>query len=129
MKHFYFLIVATVLVFTGCKKEEGCTNVGAINFDAKAEKDDGTCQYNGKVTFYNEVGSGYGNVDVFINGNPIGTITLDHTNPACGENGAVTFTAVPGAYAFTAQEESPGSATWSGVVNITSAGCTIFKLQ
>lgn len=34
------------LVFsTSCKKKEGCTDPTALNYDAEAEKDDGSCQY------------------------------------------------------------------------------------
>ncbi|MEM7035813.1 MAG: hypothetical protein AAF570_02465 [Bacteroidota bacterium] len=39
------LLLATSLFLTGCKKEEGCTDPEAINFDLRAEKDDGTCMY------------------------------------------------------------------------------------
>lgn len=48
MKNFkisYLLIalLAGGLFFAGCKKNEGCTNPDAANFDPDAEKDDGSC--------------------------------------------------------------------------------------
>lgn len=51
------------LTNTGCKKQEGCTDPTAINFDVDAEKDDGSCLYDtsssGTVTISDD-GSGTG---------------------------------------------------------------------
>ncbi len=45
MKRLLYLLIATSLVFTACKKEEGCTDSQATNYNADAEKDDGSCIY------------------------------------------------------------------------------------
>ena len=45
MKRLLYLLIATSLVFTACKKEEGCTDSTATNYNADAEKDDGSCIY------------------------------------------------------------------------------------
>lgn len=37
-------------VLTSCSKEEGCTDITAENFNAEAEKDDGSCTYKVDVT-------------------------------------------------------------------------------
>ena len=37
--------MAASLVFTACKKEEGCTDTNAVNFDPNAEENDGSCLY------------------------------------------------------------------------------------
>ncbi|NNE56033.1 MAG: hypothetical protein HKN32_08440, partial [Flavobacteriales bacterium] len=34
-----------LLFFTGCTKEQGCTDPLATNFNASAEEDDGSCEY------------------------------------------------------------------------------------
>ena len=39
------------LVFTSCKTEEGCTDFAATNYNADAEKDDGSCKYNLSLRF------------------------------------------------------------------------------
>jgi hypothetical protein len=33
------------MTFTNCKKEKGCTDSLAMNFEAKAEENDGSCKY------------------------------------------------------------------------------------
>lgn len=48
MKYKYLLILvlsSTFLLQTACRKNEGCTDVTAINYDPIAEKDDGSCEY------------------------------------------------------------------------------------
>jgi uncharacterized protein (TIGR02145 family) len=44
MKHLVtFLILSSVILFSGCKKEQGCTNPQACNFSQSADEDDGSC--------------------------------------------------------------------------------------
>ena len=45
LKHFFLLTLSTGLLLTGCKKEEGCTDELATNYDADAEEDDDSCEY------------------------------------------------------------------------------------
>lgn len=39
----YLLLVGGLLFSTSCKKKEGCTDPNSRNYDAEAEKDNGTC--------------------------------------------------------------------------------------
>ena len=56
MALFAFLAI-TISFTTGCKTE-GCTDPDSITFDAEADEDDGTCQYEGNVVFwYNQTAS------------------------------------------------------------------------
>jgi hypothetical protein len=45
MKKLLYLFLAVAFIFTACKKEEGCTNSMATNYNADAEEDDGSCTY------------------------------------------------------------------------------------
>jgi len=55
MKNYLYLFLVVSVIFTSCKKEEdenptptvitGCTNLNAVNYDASAQSDDGSCIY------------------------------------------------------------------------------------
>ena len=45
MKKLLYLFLAVSFIFTACKKEEGCTDAIATNYNADAEDDDGSCTY------------------------------------------------------------------------------------
>ncbi len=45
MKKLLYTLFAVSLIFAACKKEEGCTDSVATNFNADADKDDGSCTY------------------------------------------------------------------------------------
>ena len=44
MRFIYFIIIIAFSL-ASCKKNEGCTDSAAINFDSGANRDDGSCQY------------------------------------------------------------------------------------
>jgi hypothetical protein len=45
MKKILYLFLVVSFIFTACKKEEGCTDATATNYNADAEDDDGTCTF------------------------------------------------------------------------------------
>ena len=45
MKKLLYLFLAVSFIFTACKKEEGCTDAIATNYNADAEENDGSCIY------------------------------------------------------------------------------------
>jgi len=50
------VIIAATTIFTSCRKQDGCTDPAATNYDIEAEKDDGSCTYlapitNSQITF------------------------------------------------------------------------------
>ena len=45
MKKLLYLFLVLPLVFSSCKKEEGCMDSQATNYNADAEEDDGSCMY------------------------------------------------------------------------------------
>ena len=42
------LLITSAFLFSGCKKEQGCTNIQACNFSQSAEEDDGSCYLPGE---------------------------------------------------------------------------------
>jgi len=45
MRIYVKLLLMSILIFTGCSKQEGCTDIIACNYNNDAEIDDGTCEY------------------------------------------------------------------------------------
>lgn len=45
MKKIIYLVLAVSFLFTACKKEEGCTDPIATNYNGDAEDDDGSCTF------------------------------------------------------------------------------------
>jgi len=45
MKKILYTFLAVSIIFAACKKEEGCTDAIATNYNADAEDDDGSCTY------------------------------------------------------------------------------------
>ncbi|MEY4876674.1 MAG: hypothetical protein RL708_1823 [Bacteroidota bacterium] len=123
------LTMATTLMYSCKKTVRGCTDPTSLTYNSKANEDDGTCQYKGKVTFWNDVISGLGIVVVVMADGTSGNITLDKSStPSCGASGCFTYEAKPGTYTYSAAEASPGTGTWSGTVTIASNGCTTVRL-
>ena len=68
MKKVLYILLSVSIVFTACKKEEGCTDPVALNYNSDAEEDDSSCNY--ESTFSLNVSG-----DSVISGNADMTLT------------------------------------------------------
>ena len=92
-------IVLTALSATSCKKK-GCMDLEASNYNKEAKKDDGTCVYNGNVTWWigqqesiNLNSNGITDLYVYVNDTLVGSQGSNIyflSAPACGEPSIVT---------------------------------------
>jgi hypothetical protein len=99
MKNGLIILLASSMLMA-CK-QEGCTDPSAFNYSAEAEKDDASCTYNGYVTFWftsvtatNLVNASIPNVDFYIDGEQVGSVSVTQfsvNEPTCG--GSEGFTA------------------------------------
>ena len=116
-----------VVCFVSCKKQEGCTDSAAYNFNALAEKNDGSCLYYGKRSIWNN-GGAHGNIDIYISGNFVGTIAnyFPGVDPECESAGTLTNTMNPGTYTLYAI--GTDGAEWNGNIIFNERVCTTYLL-
>lgn len=91
----------SVISFTSCK-EEGCMDPDSKTFNANADKDDGSCKYEGSVVFYYDdltslllLDEGVTALTYYVDGSIIGSTAADvySTNvPSCGSSGSISKT-------------------------------------
>ena len=136
-----FLLITT-LVFTSCKKS-GCMDADATNYDAKAKKEDHSCQYEGNVVFWNNqatsvflVGDGATTLIYYVDGVLVGSTSTNvfwSGSPDCGQNGSVTVTKKLGnvknkSYSYSIKDQT-GFEYYNGVLNFTANTCESTELN
>ncbi|MDB4533548.1 hypothetical protein N9242_01655 [Vicingaceae bacterium] len=131
------LFAITISVFaittTSCSKEEGCTDSTALNYQSDADEDDGSCNYNGDVSFWQYNGDGLASTSVTIAGETK-SITVDMTSTSgpsscTSSSGNANFTLPSGTHSYTASESGGANTTWSGSITINPNGCTKWRLK
>lgn len=65
IQSFILIFIFGSFLFTGCSKRRGCADVNACNFDASAEKNDGSCTYE-TPWYLDSDGDGLGDPSQFI---------------------------------------------------------------
>ena len=110
MKILPFILLLFVLGTAGCKKKEGCTDVSAINYDKEAEKNDGSCQFEGNLVMWFNFDSaqyfeddGTATLDFYVDDEYQGTLSVGDyrlSEPLCGDSKAITYTTTFGATSY-----------------------------
>jgi hypothetical protein len=132
--HFTGIFLLTALVVISSCKKDGCTDSTAINYNSKANVNNGTCQYDGSAVFY--VSNNGPAITVTItNGTTVtsqqATISqgaiFNSSTVSCGATGCATFTSLPvGNYTYAA---SSALFNWTGTFVVGSQQCTNVMLQ
>lgn len=97
------MLLSVAFVTDSCDNRiKGCTDPDSINYDELAEKNDGSCRYEGQaVVWYGEEASeglvedGATALTFYVNGDVVGSSAASvywADAPDCGENGSITFT-------------------------------------
>ena len=133
-------IAALTILITGCEKE-GCMNQSAVNFNADADVDDGSCTYESRTSFwFNEYISNWLSVNygvtllsVYLDDVLVGTMnpTDWKVGPDCG-GGNFTVTSIHGGAitkSFTYQvRDQSGNLQFDGTINNTANECKSVEL-
>lgn len=110
-----------------CEYKEGCTDVTAINYDYQAGTDDGSCEFEGEVIFWINQIDIYDTITVRIDGIEMGYITRSYSHPPeCGANGTFTLATEPGRYSYYAISKT--GKHWEDSVNIYKNRCKNIQL-
>lgn len=136
------LSVATVFT-TSCSKEQGCTDPDSKNYSATAEKDDGSCTYEGSAVFwYNETTAnrlmydGATSLIYYVDGKIIGSSASNvfwNGAPDCGQNGSISVTkdlrdVKTQTYSYSVVDQT-GWEFWGGTINIYANKCFAAELN
>lgn len=134
------LTIATVFT-TSCAKR-GCTDPEAINYSEEAEKDDGSCSYEGAMVFYYDeatadqlLSDGAITMTYFVDGKEIGSAdaAIYWTGPPdCGQDGSVGVVKEwsndrTKTYSFSGQDQT-GWEFWGNTVTFHANTCVTMQL-
>lgn len=138
----FVAMLAFGAVMSSCKKE-GCIDVNAVNYDADAKKDNGTCTYEGSVVMWygestatNLVNDGATSLKYYVDGQLVGSSSADvywTAAPECGQTSSVTIEKDLGiaknkSYDYYVEDQT-GWKYWEGTLNFTANTCLALELN
>jgi hypothetical protein len=125
MKKIIIYSISLFILLTSCTKEPakifGCTDPNSSTYNPYATDENGSCKYEGNVTFW--FNKNQSMATVTINGQ-VGYISKYYPsyNPECGSDGCANFTLPIGEYTYTAT--STPNNIWSGKIVVSNKKCS-----
>jgi hypothetical protein len=118
------IIISTTLLYSCKKKVLGCMDPNSTNYNPSATKDDGSCSYNGTVSFWSVSGA---SATVSINGIDKYSKYVQWTTnrPVCGSSDLATFNLPTGIYYYNARSNG---FKWNGSITILKNDCLLIGL-
>lgn len=142
MKNISLILLTLFLVFgiSSCKKE-GCTDVDALNYDSKADKNDNSCKYDGRVSFwFNQDVSGFlvsynvTTLTIYIDEVAVGSIDVNDwkSGPSCGGNNLTVHRDLglskTKSYSYIARDQN-GTTHFNGTFVLAANSCLDIQLR
>ena len=137
------MIIGSITILTSsCSKEKGCKDPDSINYNADAEEDDGSCEYEGRVVFwFNQatadslLADDATSLTYYVDGTIVGSSATSvywTGAPDCGQDGSVTVTKNLGSvknktYTYSVKDQT-GFEYWTNTVNFTANTCLATQL-
>jgi hypothetical protein len=135
-------IVISGLIMSSCKKE-GCTDKEAVNYQASAKVDNGSCTYSGSVILWYKVGvftglASYGvtNLSLYIDDElqgeyPVGFYSP--SEPTCGTTNTMSLELNLGSekskeFNYEIIDQN-GTVRWSGILDLSASQCSSYELM
>ncbi len=122
------LIIILTLSFNACKREEGCMDQTASNYDPDAEITDGSCKYTGELMFWTTADSicGQNFITITLAGQTKNLEYFLNTPPTkCHDMGTATFSLEAGNHLVSFYD---GCVTTTNTVSVIKNRCASVRL-
>lgn len=130
-------ISSTAVMLTNCAKEKGCMDPESKNYSATAEKDDGSCLYEGAVVFWYSkatsdslLADSAKTLTFYLDGQVVGSLAAGvyrNSLPFCGDDSCLTVikeieSVKSKSFSFKVVDQT-GWTYWNDVLEVSDKTC------